>query len=90
MFQNICIDFSDSRFKQLKHFTKRKLLDQVSTDSTLHCCVNDNKNKNIHVYLEKLMFWKVLSLVFVPSSGLDENKIKGASSQLYPIQYILA
>ncbi len=33
---------------------------------------------NIHVHLEKRMFWKVLRHVFVPSSGLEENNIKGA------------
>ncbi len=44
----------------------------------------------MHVHLEKGMFWKVLSHIFVPSSGLDENNIKGAFypgallAQLYP------
>ncbi len=36
----------------------------------------------MHMYLEKQMFWKLLSHVFVPSSGLEENNIKGA---FYPV-----
>ncbi len=42
---------------------------------------------HIHVYLEKRMFWKVLRHVFVPSSGLDENNIKGSFSQVGPYHY---
>ncbi len=40
--------------------------------------------REIHVHIEKRMFWKVLSHVFVPSSGLDENNIKGAFSPVVP------
>ncbi len=36
------------------------------------------------MHLEKRMFWKVLCHVFVPSSGLDENNIKGAFSPVVP------
>ncbi len=39
---------------------------------------------NIHAHLEKRMFWKVLRHVFVPSSGLDENNIKGAFNHVVP------
>ncbi len=39
-------------------------------------CDRVKDQKNIHVHIEKRMFWKVLSHVFVPSSGLDENNIK--------------
>jgi len=31
------------------------------------------------------MFWKVLRYVFMPSSGLEENKIKGAFSPTVPL-----
>ncbi len=54
-----------------------QILDQVSTGSTLRCCVTDQTN--LHVHLEKRVFWHV----FVPSSGLDENNIKGALAPLY-------
>ncbi len=52
-------------------------------------CVKDQTN--LHVHLEKRMLWKVLWHIFVPSSGLGENNIKGAFypgaplALLYPI-----
>ncbi len=40
------------------------------------------------MHLEKEMIWKVLHHVFVPSSGLEENNIKGAFYPVVPYIYI--
>ncbi len=66
------------------HFEKHKILDQVSTESTTSCCAIASM-----ISLERQMFWKVLRHVFVPSSGLDENNIKGAFYPIVPNSLLL-
>ncbi len=52
-----------------------------------HLCASElghvKDQRNIHVHLEKRMFWKVLHFVFVPSDGLDENNIAFIPVVLY-------
>ncbi len=67
----------------LQHLKKHQILYQVSTESTLCDCIKDQPH--LHVHLEKRMFLKVLCHVFVPSSGLEENNVKGAFYPRVPL-----
>ncbi len=70
----------------LQHLKKHKILDQAQNQlcTAERDCVKDQTNQHLHA--EKRMFCKVLCHVFVPSSGLDENNIKGA---FYPKPFLI-
>ncbi len=79
----------------LQHLKKHKILDQAQNQL---CTAERDRIKdqtNQHLHAEKRMFCKVLCHVFVPSSGLDENNIKGAFypgaplAPLYPKPFLI-